>query len=230
MPSLSKRLKLWGTKIVPPWRKALKPFRRDVNSPEGPSGAADITKTTLVVLGNAAEPLPPLKAACNGILAILEIAERMKGCKKDARDLLTHCSYIRHMIADSVEDPEAMSPVIKASTAKIENLLGDIEEHLNVIKKRGWIRRLTHLNRQEGSVNGFKQRLEEVLKDISMAATLQSLSMQDVHDKQSKDIQKTVKKIEIQVAGILSVDQLKGGGPPFNRFILIPGLNPGSLQ
>ncbi|KAG6894120.1 hypothetical protein C0992_007437, partial [Termitomyces sp. T32_za158] len=146
---------------------------------------SDVMKTTLVVLSQSADPFPLLKTACNSVLAIWEIAEvlpqdlcvhtcrsnfmdlkRIKSCRRDAQDLARRSCDILNLIAESVKDPSAMSSGIQASIAKFNNLLEDIEAYLNVIQQRSLFKRLTHLIRQEDSLNAFKQRLDEAWKDI----------------------------------------------------------------
>ncbi|KAG6906295.1 hypothetical protein DXG01_014683 [Tephrocybe rancida] len=106
-------------KVFKRWRA---PFRRTSSS------ISDITRTSLLALHQSADAFPLLKGACGGVLAIWDIAEnaaltvvgtqRVRDSRTNVQALALHCFDVLNVVADSVPDPPALSPEMKASLTR----------------------------------------------------------------------------------------------------------------
>jgi len=85
--------------------------------------------------------------------------------------LSTRCVEVLEIMSDSIPDPFNVSPQMSASIAKFTLVLEDIAHALALLKKRA---PLLHLNRNEGQLDCFNKRLDDVCLEVTMASTLRT--------------------------------------------------------
>jgi len=136
--------------------------------------SADVAKTTLVTLERSADAFPPLKSAVGGVLAVWGAAERVKSSKKNAQAVAARCREVLDVLLEVVPDHSNIPPEMLISIDKFTILLKDIQEAIESLQKRRGIDSLLHLNRSEGQLLGFGQRLDNACRCFTMSGTLRT--------------------------------------------------------
>ncbi|KAJ7051580.1 hypothetical protein C8F01DRAFT_1262659 [Mycena amicta] len=132
----------------------------------------DLLSTSLFALKESADGFPPLKSAVGAVLALGEIAQRVKNSKSDARDIARRAEHILDVIAEAVPDgstiPVAMLRDIERFTSLVHEICGFMEE----IASARALSRVLHLNRNEIALQDFKSRLNDAYCDLKVASAL----------------------------------------------------------
>ncbi|KAJ7861177.1 hypothetical protein B0H13DRAFT_1900600 [Mycena leptocephala] len=176
LPSGGGRSMKWGLRgrLKVPRQSNPSPRSLNTESPD-PSFTTltfDAILTSLNVLRESADALPPLKSAVGGVVAVWDLAERLAASDEDAQKLAWRAITILDTIYNAVgeADPQAISPRILKSILDFERLLNDLRNAMDRIAKRGCIRRLLHLHRIESQLASFNSRLDLVAEAFAIGA------------------------------------------------------------
>ncbi|KAJ7087496.1 hypothetical protein C8R44DRAFT_991350 [Mycena epipterygia] len=158
----------------------------------------DVLWTAILTLKASADACPPLNSTVGGVIALLEIAERVKHSKSDARAIALRTKEILDVIADAVPDaftiPPPMlesikrftlcfklfSPLRAAETDDCPRLLDEIRRRMETIALTGGLSRVMHLNRNERMLQDIKAQLDDAYRDLLAASALR-IEMQQAH-------------------------------------------------
>ncbi|KAJ7907767.1 hypothetical protein B0H13DRAFT_1879313 [Mycena leptocephala] len=176
LPSGGGRSMKWGLRgrLKAPRQSNPSPRSLNTESPD-PSFTTltfDAILTSLNVLRESADALPPLKSAVGGVVAVWDLAERLAASDEDAQKLAWRAITILDTIYNAVgeADPQAISPRILKSILDFERLLNDLRNAMDRIAKRGRIRRLLNLRRIESQLASFNSRLDLVAEAFAIGA------------------------------------------------------------
>ncbi|KAJ7018279.1 hypothetical protein C8F04DRAFT_1328405 [Mycena alexandri] len=166
----------------------------------------DIISTSLVALKESADVFPPLKSAVGGVLAVWDVAQRAKHSKADAHTIALGTQTILDIVANALPDPSAIPPAMLLSIERFTLLLCEICASMEVLTRTTHIYRVVHLNRNEGLLQGIKDRLNEACRDFLAALTLrveaQQATLAVVHADQHLQTHIAVQKMaDIMVHG-----------------------------
>ncbi|KAJ7721923.1 hypothetical protein B0H14DRAFT_582980 [Mycena olivaceomarginata] len=148
-----------------PWRKKPKPTSTGRTFP-------DVMWTSMCALKESADVFPPLKSAVAGVIALWEIAERAKHSKDDAQYIAVRTKEIVDLIAEAVPDGSAISPPMLQSIEHFTAVLDDIRCSMEAIAFTGGFSRALRLNRNEGTLQSIKAKLDDEYRDFSTASAL----------------------------------------------------------
>ncbi|KAF8207676.1 hypothetical protein K438DRAFT_1961938 [Mycena galopus ATCC 62051] len=145
-----------------------------VESPSSRTSAAlpDLLSTSLLALKESADAFPPLKSAVGGVLALWDIAQRVKHSKTDARDIALRTKAILDAIAIAVPKGSAIPPPMLQSIERFTLLLEQIRCSMETIAGIRGISRIVHLNRNERALQRIKAQMDDAYRDFLAASTL----------------------------------------------------------
>ncbi|KAF8072100.1 hypothetical protein FPV67DRAFT_1447530 [Lyophyllum atratum] len=151
------------------------PDRWRIATTRASAAGADIAKTSLIALKESADGFPPLKGAAGAVLAVWNIAERVRTSKKEAKDIAVRCHETLEVLADAVvPEPFNICPRMQADIQKFTILLGDISQELEPLQRHTWMSSILRLNRNEAKLANVRQRLEEVHKIFMLSCALRT--------------------------------------------------------
>ncbi|KAJ7087467.1 hypothetical protein C8R44DRAFT_893174 [Mycena epipterygia] len=149
-------------------------------NPATASTIPDVLWTSLLALKESADAFPPLKTV-GGVVALLEIAERAKHYKSDARAIALRTKEILDLIADAVPMPQRIPcQCLRVSSASLCPLLDEIRCRMETITLTGGVSRVMHLNRNERVLQNIKAQLDDAYRDFLAASALR-LEVQHGH-------------------------------------------------
>ncbi|KAK7059901.1 hypothetical protein R3P38DRAFT_2838442 [Favolaschia claudopus] len=134
------------------------------------ASAQDVLSTGLTALRSPADAFPPLKGVVGAVVAILEISERITHSKTDAHELARIAVRIQHVLACATPDADMIHDETQQNITRLKGVLQEIEAEINSLTDRSRIYMLTHLNRNEESIQTSKRRLDEALQEFSIGA------------------------------------------------------------
>jgi len=155
-----------------PYRVKLKPPWVGSKTSHGGSTFSDAMWTSLWALKESSDVFPPLKSATGGVVALWEIAERAKYSRTDALDIALRTKEILDVIADSVPDGAAIPPPMLQSIERFTVILDEIRCKMEAIALTGRLSRVTHLRRNERTVQGMKAQLDDAYGDFLASSAL----------------------------------------------------------
>jgi len=132
----------------------------------------DLLSTSLLALKESADPFPPLKGVVGGVLALWDIAERVKHSKSDACAVALRAKDILDVIAEAVPDGSTIPEPMLRRIERFTSLLHDIRRLLAEIEHSGLFSRVVRLNLNEHALQGFKAQLDEAYRDFQFASML----------------------------------------------------------
>ncbi|KAJ7087465.1 hypothetical protein C8R44DRAFT_861855 [Mycena epipterygia] len=136
------------------------------------SALPDVLWTAIIALKESADAFPPLKSTVGGVIAVLEIAERAKHSKSDARAIALRTKEIFDVIKAAVGPAPAIPWPMRESIDHFTALLVEIRESMKEIALTGGVSRVVHLNRNERTLQDIKAKLEDAYRDFSTASAL----------------------------------------------------------
>ncbi|KAF7343298.1 hypothetical protein MVEN_01762100 [Mycena venus] len=132
----------------------------------------DLFSIALVALKESADTFSPLKSAVGGVLAVIDIAQRAKHSKSEARDIYLGTQTNIDIITAAVPDPWAISAPMLQNIEHFTLLLDDISLSMEAITLSSNVSRVVHLNRNESVFRDIKARLDDTYRDFLAACTL----------------------------------------------------------
>ncbi|KAJ7087484.1 hypothetical protein C8R44DRAFT_893191 [Mycena epipterygia] len=147
----------------------------------------DVLRTSLLALKESTDAFPPLKSTVGGVIALLEIAERAKHSKSDARAIALRTKEIFDVIAAAVGPAPAIPQPMRKSIERFNALLVEIRGHMKEIALTGGVSRVVHLNRNERTLQDIKAKLDDAYRDFLAASALRlevqqaNLAVQQAH-------------------------------------------------
>ncbi|KAJ7466678.1 hypothetical protein B0H11DRAFT_2239848 [Mycena galericulata] len=147
----------------------------------------DALRNSLLALKESADAFPLLKSAVAGVLAVWEIAERVKHSQSDACGIALRTQEFLDVVAEAVPDPSVIPAPMLQSIERFTvyvrpfgpdsslfstvmnirvhlriSLLDDIQRRMDAITVTGGVSRVMHLNRNEGvlrETSGLTRRI-----------------------------------------------------------------------
>ncbi|KAJ7087462.1 hypothetical protein C8R44DRAFT_30787 [Mycena epipterygia] len=132
----------------------------------------DVLWTSLLALKESADTFPPLKSTVAGVVALLDIAQRAKHSKSEARAIALRTNEILDVIADAVPDATAIPQPMLQSIERFTVLLDEIQCRMEIIALTGGVSRIMHLNRNERVLQDIKTKLDDAYRDFLAASAL----------------------------------------------------------
>ncbi|KAJ7087477.1 hypothetical protein C8R44DRAFT_893183 [Mycena epipterygia] len=132
----------------------------------------DILRTSLLALKESTDAFPPLKSTVGGVIALLEIAERAKHSKSDARAIALRTKEIFDVIAAAVGPAPTIPRPMRKSIERFTALLVEIRGSMEKISLSGGVSRVVHLNRNERALQEIQSKLDDAYRDFVAASAL----------------------------------------------------------
>ncbi|KAJ7087482.1 hypothetical protein C8R44DRAFT_752206 [Mycena epipterygia] len=158
---------------VPTSRAKLKSTPASTKSNTPTAGALpDVLWTSILALKESADAFPPQKSTVGGVIALLELAERARHSKSNARAIALRTKEILDVIADAVPDASVIPSAMLESIERFTVLLDEIRCRMEKIALTGGVSRVVHLNRNEHVLQDIKAQLDDAYRDFLAASAL----------------------------------------------------------
>ncbi|KAJ6577719.1 hypothetical protein B0H19DRAFT_567922 [Mycena capillaripes] len=151
------------------WSIRLPPNKWKPRIKRGSALCIDITLTSLTALRESADGFPPLKSAVCGVLALWNIAERVKTSKERAQALSRRAYEVLEVLTDAVPDPANIHPSLLVSVQRFDDVLREARDAMVPLTKRRFMSSVLSLNRDEATLEVFNRRLDESFQTFTIA-------------------------------------------------------------
>ncbi|KAJ7708023.1 hypothetical protein B0H16DRAFT_663940 [Mycena metata] len=126
-----------------------------------------------------------------------------KNSKTDARDIALRTKEIIDVIADAVPDGSDIPPTMLQSIERFTIALEEIRIRMEAVALTGGLSRLTHLRRNEHTLQAIKARLNQEYQDFLVASALRAELEQQKIAAQQTLTQSDIKTVSAATGTIL---------------------------
>ncbi|KAJ7217457.1 hypothetical protein C8J57DRAFT_1598650 [Mycena rebaudengoi] len=135
-------------------------------------------------LKESTDIFPPLKSMIGGVLAVLNIAQRVAEIDENAQMLAWRVITILNIIYNAIgeTDSETLSSSLLQQMVDFEHLLNEMHHAMSQIQRWSRMRRLLHLHRAEDDLQRFNSRLDATTQALTLGAvTRVEVAVEKVH-------------------------------------------------
>ncbi|KAJ7884467.1 hypothetical protein B0H13DRAFT_2045764 [Mycena leptocephala] len=139
---------------------------------------------SLNVAKESTDIFPPLKSIIGGVLAVLNIAQRVAAIDENAQMLACRAITILDTIYNAIGDTEseALSSSLLEHMVDFERLLNEMHHAMSQIRRWSRMRRFLHLRRAEDDLQRFNSRLDATTQAFTLGAvTRVEVAVEKVH-------------------------------------------------
>ncbi|KAJ7479683.1 hypothetical protein FB451DRAFT_1365419 [Mycena latifolia] len=167
--------------------------------------SSDAIRTSLNLLKEAADVLPPLKSAAGGVLAVWDLADRVSASDENAQALAWRAVGILDAIYNAVGGGTSpIPPSMLADIVKFEVLLRKISIAMEEQLKQGRLRRVLHLRIRESRLARFTSRLDAASEAFKIGS---STRVELAVEKIQADVSATAADMSSTAALVVVVEQ-----------------------
>ncbi|KAJ7055844.1 hypothetical protein C8F01DRAFT_1157876 [Mycena amicta] len=145
--------------------------RRGVKRKKSPL-VPDVLNVSLFALKESADAFPPLKSAVGGVLAVWDVADRMKHCKSKARTIALRTTQILDVMAEAIPDASKIPDPLLQSIERFTSRLDDVRQRMEDMNRLRGLSRFVNLRQNERVLQDILGELDDTYRDFMTALAL----------------------------------------------------------
>ncbi|KAJ7652666.1 hypothetical protein DFH06DRAFT_1205406 [Mycena polygramma] len=148
------------------------------------STTLDVVRTSLELVKESADVLPPLKAAVGAVVAICNLADRVAASDANAQALAWRAVVIIDTMYNSIDTDKPIPAHLLSIITEFEKLLDEIRSAMERISEESRLHRALHLRRNESQLSKYTARLESAAATFTIGTmAVQTMSLARIEEK-----------------------------------------------